>query len=215
MLVEYKCEIKEVFGAWSSTENREESSPVSCSLYTYRMDMLRIAAALKTPVPRMAGHLRVLTKHNPPEAIHQVEFLPFIDLSPADMSSVYTALLFVIEQCRKQGQQAIIYFDQPLWWTAMMIKEAKDLQITIMIGNFHFQMCFLASIGFIMKNTGLEAILGVIYGDNTVKKIMSGKSYKRSMRAHSLLSTVLKKILLEQVTKNTVCSNKSILRFSS
>ena len=65
----------------------------------------------------------------------------------------------------------------------MMIKEAKDLQITIMIGNFHFQMCFLASIGFIVKNTGLEAILGVIYGDNTVKKIMSGKSYKRSMRA--------------------------------
>ena len=190
------CELSEAFGPWIPDPAGNETYK---SLYTCKLDMLRISAALLKPIPRTAGFMRSLTKHNATEAAHTVNFLPFIDLSPADMSSLYTAMLFVIKECEKHKQQAIIYFDQPLWWNSMLIKQAKNLDITIVVGNFHFQMCFLSVIGDVMKNTGLEALLGVIYGDNTVKRIMAGKSYKRAMRAHSLISTVLKKILLSQV----------------
>ena len=196
-------EVDEVFKSFSPEEPK---------LYvTGKLDLLRISAAVFKPTPRFTGFLKVLTRSNLSSKTHEVEFLPFIDLNPADMSACYTVLEFVIAESKKQAQQAIVTFDQPLWWKAMIIKKTKELTITILLGNFHTQLSFLSSVGYVMKNSGIKGILGTVYEEPTVKKILAGKSYKRAIRAHSLLSTALKKIILNQVlhaVPEGICSMK-------
>ena len=55
---------------------------------------------------------------------------------------------------------------------------ALNLDIVLLMGNFHSQMSFLGSIGYVMKNTAACTI----YAENSVKYIRNGKSYKRAMR---------------------------------
>ena len=45
----------------------------------------------------------------------KVNFLPFIDPNPNDVSTVFTVLNFVINDAAKLGQKAVVTFDQPLW----------------------------------------------------------------------------------------------------
>jgi hypothetical protein len=143
--------------------------------------------------------MKLVTRGNLQNKTHEIEFLPFIDLNPADMSATYTTLEFVIAESKKHSPYPIVTFDQPLWWKAMLIKHAKGMKVTVLLGNFHTQLSFLGSIGAVMKNSGISGVLGTVYEEPTVKKILQGKSYKRAMRAHLLLSTTLKKIIIEQV----------------
>ena len=68
-----------------------------------------------------------------------------------------------------------------------------------MLGNFHTQGSFLGSMGYVMKNSRLAQAFATVYGEEPVKKFLSGKSYERAMRAHGLATSVIKKMLLEQV----------------
>ena len=93
----------------------------------------------------------------------------------------------------------IVTFDNPLWKKAMIVNNHVKINILIIPGNFHNQMSSLGAIGYLTKNTGfLEALL-TIYGEHTTKSILSGKDYEKGVRAHGLLATALKEILLEQV----------------
>ena len=77
---------------------------------------------------------------------------------------------------------AIVTFDFPLWYKAMLIKHTLGLEITILLGNFHLVMAFLKAIGYIMQGTGLEAILEREFSKVVVKDIMAGKNYRRCLR---------------------------------
>ena len=81
----------------------------------------------------------------------------------------------------------------------MVVSYHMKIDIVILLGNFHTQMSFLGTIGYIMKNSGIEKVLSLIYGEKTAPHIMSGKAYARAMRSHFLIAGVLMKILLEQV----------------
>ena len=56
-----------------------------------------------------------------------------------------------------------------------------------------------------MKNSGLLQVFSSIYAENSAKKMIEGKQYERAMRAHDLLSTVLKKKILNQITIDKQC----------
>ena len=90
-------------------------------------------------------------------------------------------------------------FDQPLWFKAMTIKKVKNLNITLLLGNFHTEMSFLSAIGYVMKNSGLKEVFSLVYAEHSIEKMLGGKHYSRCMRANDLVSTVLKKIIIEQV----------------
>ena len=148
--------------------------------------------------------MRLLTKDNTIIGKYKIDFLPFIDLDPTDESIIFTTLNFAIEDAKNLGQCPIITFDQPLWHKAMMIKKKKNLDVTIMLGNFHTQMSFLCAIGYVMQNSGIKQILSLVYAENSVDKMLAGKSYERAMRAHDLLSSCLKIIVMEQVKRPTI-----------
>ena len=60
--------------------------------------------------------------------------------------------------------------------------------LLLRLGGFHTLMSFLASIGHIMTGSGLQRLLELVYAENTVKHIMSGKAYDRAFRGHLLLN---------------------------
>ena len=91
-------------------------------------------------------------------------------------------------------------FDQPLWWKALQIITCKDSDVSdivIRLGGLHTIICFLASIGHIMAESGLKQALEICYAEDTVPHIFSGKAVSRALRAHQLVDLALNTVLLE------------------
>ena len=81
----------------------------------------------------------------------------------------------------------------------MIVNHHSELNVFIMLGNFHIQMSALAAIGYLMKNTGFVESIQTVFGENTANNIMKGKDYERAVRFHGLAASSLKAILLEQI----------------
>ena len=101
----------------------------------------------------------------------------------------------------KLSGKPICTFVLPLWRKAIIVKALMNMDIVILLGNFHLQMSFLGSTGYVMKNSGLQQAFATVYGDKSVQAIMTGKAYERSMRAHCMATAALRKRLLLQVLK--------------
>src|SRR6218665_1564187 len=71
------------------------------------------------------------------------------------------------------------------------------LDVVIHLGGFHLLMSFLGSIGHMKKGSGLEEVLGLIFGPNTVQHVLTGKAYARSVRGHFLFHVALNELLLD------------------
>ena len=133
-------------------------------------DLFRSTASLRRSVSEWSGFMRQITINVDADRVHQVEFLPFIDLDPNNMSAVFTTLMFVPNQCKKHKVAPLVTLGQPLWLKAMMIKKKNSLPITILLGNFYTQMIFLGSIGYVMKNSDILELLSTTYAPNSAKK---------------------------------------------
>ena len=71
---------------------------------------------------------------------------------------------------------AVITFDQPLWYKAMEITNAKSLDVVLVLHSFHLMMSFLGSVGMVMDGSGITDALKTIYRSNTVQHMMPGKA---------------------------------------
>ena len=58
--------------------------------------------------------MRLVTKNNPFEGTHAIGFIPFIDLDPNDLSTIYTTLMFVINESKRHGVEPVLTFGRPL-----------------------------------------------------------------------------------------------------
>ena len=89
----------------------------------------------------------------------RVVVLPFINLDPNNLSTIYSAFHFAQHLCEKYGISICpVIFDQPLYVKAPGIVAAStDLKkVFIRLGGFHLLMSFMGSIGNIMAGCGLE-----------------------------------------------------------
>lgn len=89
--------------------------------------------------------------------------------------------------------------DQPIFWKASEIicKNPKDSPIKttdVMLGD----ECSRA-IGILMQDTVLTNTLEEIYGENTVKHIMTGKSVQRAFKGHLLVDKCFNELLVFEV----------------
>ena len=125
-------------------------------------------------------------------------------------SMVYSTLLFIIEQSNKLGMEtASITFDQPLWLKAYEIATEKCLKVVLHLGGFHTLMSFLSCIGYFMEDSGIETALQTVYGENSVKHMMSGKAIARALRGHFIVDSALMmklhhKLLTEEIEDEAV-----------
>jgi hypothetical protein len=143
----------------------------------------------------------------------EVVFLPMIDMSASDENCIYSTLHFIATQAKNNGYTPILTFDQPLWWKAMLIIENADPSCPIkkiilkLIGGFHTLISFLSSIGHVMAGSGIEEILSLIYAENSVPHMLSGKAYTRAVRGFLLLERAINALIHE----DTIFKNDSIV----
>ena len=76
--------------------------------------------------------MELISKGNDHPSKSRITILPFIDLSPSDVSCIYPTLLHTIDQARqKKIFTPSVTFDQCLWIKSMEIVKAKGLILEI------------------------------------------------------------------------------------
>lgn len=139
-----------------------------------------------------------------------VHLLPIIDLNPSNESCIYSTLLYIKQQAANLNiVTACLTFDQPLWWKAVGIIEAKKMEIVCKLGGFHTLMIFLGSIGSVMASSRLEETLTEIYANNVVPHILSGKAVSRALRGHFLVEAALVKRLTTPINEDMELSDQT------
>ena len=142
----------------------------------------------------------------------RVEVLPFVNLDPSNLSTIYSALIFAKKQSELHDiATCFVTFDQPLYIKAAGIIAASP-QLDGMVarlGGFHLLMSFLGSVGFIMTGSGLENLWTTVYAPASVAHMITGHAFARAMRAHFLTSAALIGLLamnIEDRDKDTLKS---------
>ena len=72
-------------------------------------------------------------------------------------------------------------------------------------------MSFLGFNGYVMTNSGILELLSTAYTPNSAKQMLEGKQYEKAIRGHDLLTTALKKIILQQVIVNNEYQFQNII----
>ncbi|KAK3923560.1 Tyrosine--tRNA ligase [Frankliniella fusca] len=203
----YASDLK-VKRSFPSMEKALQIDSVWMSSFTLPKELIQ--ARFGTRLPSWSGYMEVAHADSGPYDVSEVKFLPFINLDPTNLSCIYTALNFASDQCRKQQlKTCFVTFDQPLFMKATEISTGcpELKQVVVMLGGFHLIMSYLGCICEIMSGSGLEDLFATVYAKNSVPQIMSGHSYARAMRAHSLAQQALGVIIL----KNEIVADSTIL----
>jgi len=182
-----------------------ELSQIECDDNTLSMNLLWKTAWLLRPLtPSWNGTMQMIHKCGSFPGQSSVTFMPMIDVNPSDESCIYSTLLFVRDQAKKYNVTPVLTFDQPLWWKATNIisvePESSDLHRFILrLGGLHVEMSFLGCIGQIMSDTGLRETLELVYSENAVTHMLSGKALARAIRGHGLMDMALQSLLISEV----------------
>ena len=129
----------------------------------------------------------------------RLETLPFINLDPSNLSTIYTALCFAQKQCEIHGLRVCpVTFDQPLYIKAAgIVASSQELdKVIVRLGGFHLLMSYLGSIGQIMTGSGLSELWERVYAKGSVVHMLSGHAFSRALRAHILTSAALIGVLM-------------------
>ncbi len=68
--------------------------------------------------------------------------------------------------------------------------------MVIRLGGFHTEMSYLGSSGCLMAGSGLKELLEVVYADNAVRHMLTGKAVSRAVRGQMLVDAALNTILV-------------------
>lgn len=152
--------------------------------------------------------MNMITNSQDNYKVSKINFLPFINGSPSDYSTLYTALLRTSEIALQEGMKTcIITFDQPLYIKARDIVEATifdEVLMVVRLGGFHLLMSYMGAIGQIMAGSGIKDIFSIIYAEGSVDKILSGHSYARAVRAHIILQQALSLLIFDELKKDNL-----------
>ena len=108
---------------------------------TWKLDLLwKILRPIKSPTPGWSGMMQMVQQEDYPGK--SVFFFPMIDMKLTENSCIYSTLKFVCSEARLHNTKAVLTFDQPLYWKALIIVESEpkesDLRtIVLRLGGFH------------------------------------------------------------------------------
>ena len=63
-------------------------------------------------------------------------------------------------------------------------------------GGLHLELSFLGAIGHLMAGSGLKELLEIVYADNAVSHMLSGKAIAWAIRGHFLVDAALNALLV-------------------
>ena len=115
----------------------------------------------------------------------EVEFKPLMDRTPADPSTILTAMTDAEKTTNSAGQSITVFTaDQQLYKIVLEITWSDPDRWRFFIpriGGMHWLMSFVGCVGVLMANSGLEAVLKAAFG--SVDKMLLGKKYPMNVRA--------------------------------
>lgn len=137
----------------------------------------------------------------------KIFYLPVIDASPTDNSTVYTILLKSVQIADVIQQESIVLVvDQAIYCKLQQIrwKDPNLMKRTVIrLGEFHTAMAFLACIGKRFGDAGFQEVLleaGVV-AHGSLNGVISGHHYNRSLRAHKLFCEALEHLRWQSFVK--------------
>lgn len=112
-------------------------------------------------------------------------YTPLIDMKPSDPDTVMTAMV-ESQRLTQQCNQLVTLFtvDQQLYRVAVDVLWAypqKFKNIIPRLGGMHMLMSFIGTVGTLMANSGLEALMNAAFGG--VQKMLTGKKFPQCVRA--------------------------------
>ena len=121
--------------------------------------------------PSFSGYMQTVSKGER-SGVYAVEFLSINDLNPSDNDCMYSTLMYIVNQARLiRMSPPNVTFDQSLYIKAFDIAMKAGLNDVIRFGGSHTLMSFLGAISHLMRGSGREEMLGVLYGSNTVEHV--------------------------------------------
>ena len=138
-------------------------------------------------VPSWSAYNALLSTNN--STVCTTRYLPFINELPDNPSTIYTALLTLVDVAKKLDQKHILVTaDMAIYKRAQEIlwSQREELygKVTMRIGTMHLMLNFTAAVGTLFKDGGLYALLSDsgVYAPNTVVQFLDGKQYGRGIR---------------------------------
>ena len=127
-------------------------------------------------------------------------YLPVIEASPTEMSTVNTILKRSVQMADQlELDHIVLVFDQAIYAKAQQIRWKNDdftQRLVIRLGEFHTCMSYLSILGKRFGDAGLQDILieSEVVAPGSINGVINGHHYNRSMRAHKLLYESLQRI---------------------
>lgn len=146
-----------------------------------------------------------------------IHFLPIIEASPTDMSTVKHVLDSAVQNADSLlCEQVFVVFDLAIYCKAQMIRWSDPIIMSRLVprlGEFHTAMTFLACIGKRFEQSGLEDILieSSVIAHGSMKGVMSGHMYNRSVRAHKLLYESLARLQVAEFIDSCAIDSQSTI----
>ena len=148
----------------------------------------------------MPGWTGFNTRLSDVKPLSQIGYLPIIDASPTQMSTVYTILLRSVALCDLlELPSVVVVFDQAIYAKAQQIcwkNEELQQRLVIRLGEFHTTLAVLAVLGKRFKDAGFRDILieSGLVAEGSVNGVLNGHHYNRSVRAHKIVYEALHRL---------------------
>ncbi|XP_028411727.1 uncharacterized protein LOC114534480 [Dendronephthya gigantea] len=155
--------------------------------------------------------------HKVNRSVSRIAYLPVIDAPVTDMATVNTLLRHSVSICQRlQIPQIVLVFDEAIYAKAQMIRwkddELKE-RLVIRLGDFHTVMSFCSGISKIFKDAGLQDIMieSEVVAPGSLKGVLTGKHYNRSIRAHKIIFEAMERLRLQAFEKSLTTTEKVLL----
>ena len=142
--------------------------------------------------PSWQGMMHLLHNECDHPGKSSIQILPMIEMNPGDKTCIFSTLDYICKLAAKHNMPAIVTFDQPLFWKEHEVvnsvpDDSPIRNVVLLLRSFHTLMNLLGAIGTLMDGTGLNDILEIVYGENAVIHMKSGKAVQRTFRGHLLV----------------------------
>ena len=131
-----------------------------------------------------------------PSPKSMLSYLPLINMSPSDPTTVLTCITKGFEVTRNANQDILV-----MTADAAIYKFIVDISVhqpdllgsmVVLLGGMHLLMDFVSCIGTMIADCGLKEVLGMTFG--STDKMLAGKKYPENVRALRLLAEHLLKV---------------------
>ena len=188
---------KHIVGEWRCL--KPSSVKLAEHLDTLWVASFSLYKPLGATCPNWSGFMQMAVQSLDFES-SDINILPFINLDPTDLSTIYSALKYAQNLCDKHKLGICpVTFDQPLFIKSCDVILSSDDLSSLMarLGGFHTIMLYMGSIGYIMGGSGIEELWKSVYAPKSVVHMLTGHAYARALRAHLFTCAAFVSLVLE------------------